>query len=84
MAKTRQIYGPSAHYECVSTCLKLDQSSYYQLDFLTPGISPRFASSRKQIRHRPKARMYPRFRPHRQQRCTIRDENFGFFFDLAI
>jgi len=28
--------------------------------------------------------MYPLFLPHRQQRLTIRDEYFGFLFDLAI
>lgn len=50
----------------------------YQLDFLMPGISPLFASSRKQIRQRSKPRIYPRLRPHRKQRRTIRVENFGF------
>jgi hypothetical protein len=31
--------------------------SFYQLDFLTPGICPAEAISRKQIRHKPKWRM---------------------------
>lgn len=56
---------------------------YHQLDFLTPGISRWLASSRKQIRHNSKSRIYPRFRPQRQQRRTIRVENFGFFCALT-
>lgn len=56
----------------------------YQLDFLTPGISPRLASSLKQIRHKSNARRYPRARPQRQHRFTRREENFGFFLDFAI
>ena len=58
--------------------------SYYQLDFLTPGISPLFASSRKQIRQRSNILMNPRFRPHRKHRLTLREENFGFFCARAI
>src|SRR3989344_1045384 len=54
---------------------------YYQLDFLTPGIFPSFASSRKQMRHNPKSRIYPRLRPHRKHRLTRREENFGVFND---
>src|SRR5438876_1606562 len=40
----------------------------YQLDFVTPGSSPTSARSRKQIRHRPNLRMYPRGRPQTWQR----------------
>ena len=36
---------------------------YYQETFLTPGISPTSALSRKQIRHNPNRRMYPRDLP---------------------
>lgn len=42
--------------------------SAYQLDFTTPGRLPRRASRRKQIRHNPNLRMYPRGRPHILQR----------------
>lgn len=45
---------------------------------------PSFASSRKHVRHRPKSRMNPRFRPHLKQRFTILDENFGFLLLRAI
>ena len=40
----------------------------YQEDFTTPGILPCNASSRKQMRHRPKRRIKPRGRPQRTQR----------------
>jgi len=30
------------------------------------------------MRHRSNARIYPRFLPHRKQRLTTLDENFGF------
>jgi hypothetical protein len=56
----------------------------HQLDFLTPGICPSLASSRKQIRHISKSRIYPCFRPQRQQRRTMRVENFGFCLALAF
>ncbi|KKT90885.1 MAG: hypothetical protein UW92_C0023G0010 [Candidatus Jorgensenbacteria bacterium GW2011_GWA2_45_13] len=56
----------------------------YQLDFFIPGISPLLASSRKQILHILKSRIYPLFLPQRKQRRTMRVENFGFFLDLAI
>ena len=58
--------------------------SHYQLDFLTPGIIPSFAYSLKQMRHRPKSRIYPCLRPHRKQRRTIRVLNLGFFWERAI
>jgi hypothetical protein len=41
---------------------------HYQLAFRTPGISPRSAISRKQIRQTPKRRMNARARPQRLQR----------------
>jgi len=46
----------------------------YQLDFVTPGSSPRNARSRKQMRHRPNLRIYARGRPQTLQRlccCTL-------------
>lgn len=61
-------------------CFKM----FYQLDFLTPGISPRLASSLKHIRQMPKSLIYPCNRPHLKQRRTMRVENFGFLLALAI
>src|SRR5436190_17321410 len=56
----------------------------YQLALRTPGIIPDSASSRKQIRHRPKRRRYARDRPHRLHRFFLREENFGFSFDFSM
>src|SRR5277367_6390941 len=56
----------------------------YQLALVTPGISPRRASSRKAMRLRPNLRMYARRRPERAQRLYLRVENFGVFFCLTI
>ena len=56
----------------------------YQEDFFTPGISPRLANSRKQIRHKPNIRIYARLRPQRKQRRTMRVENLGFLLARAI
>lgn len=56
----------------------------YQLLLRTPGISPLLASSRKQIRQMPNFLRYPRFRPHFQQRRTVRVENFGFLAARAL
>jgi len=56
----------------------------YQDDFFIPGILPSFANSRKQIRHKSKAPIYPLFLPHLKQRRTMRVENLGVFFALAI
>ena len=36
------------------------------------------------MRQRPKMRMNPWVRPQRQQRRTLREENFGARLDLAI
>ncbi|OHA32223.1 MAG: hypothetical protein A2928_01050 [Candidatus Taylorbacteria bacterium RIFCSPLOWO2_01_FULL_45_15b] len=49
-----------------------------------PGIIPSFANSLKQILHKSKSLIYPRFLPQRKQRRTIRELNFGFFFERAI
>jgi hypothetical protein len=40
----------------------------YQLDFITPGISPRKAMLRKQMRQIPNFRKKARGRPHMGQR----------------
>jgi len=42
--------------------------SPYQLDLVTPGRTPRWAISRKQMRHIPNRRMNARGRPHTWQR----------------
>jgi len=57
---------------------------YYHEDLRIPGICPSFASSRKQIRHKLKSRMYPRRRPQRKHLRTTRDLNFGFLLAFAI
>jgi hypothetical protein len=57
---------------------------FYQEDFFIPGISPWFAISRKQMRHKPNFLIYALFLPQRKQRLTMRLLYFGFFFDLAI
>jgi hypothetical protein len=62
----------------------INKLNTYQLDLVIPGISPLFANSLKQIRQSLNSPMYPRLRPQRQHRRTIRVEYFGFFFDLAI
>src|SRR5215208_1091712 len=56
----------------------------YQLAFLTPGIIPKSASSRKQIRQRPKRRRKARERPQRPQRLCTRTWNFGFRLLFSI
>src|SRR5712691_742070 len=52
----------------------------YQLDFVTPGISPFSASWRKHSRHSANLRRKPRGRPQRQQRFRCRQANLGFLF----
>jgi len=42
------------------------------------------ASSRKQMRHMPKSRMYARGRPQRRQRLYLRTPNFGVRFDFSM
>ena len=56
----------------------------YQDDLIIPGISPLDANSRKQMRQMSKSRIYPCFRPHRQQRRTILVEYFGLVLDLLV
>jgi hypothetical protein len=51
----------------------------YQLDFVTPGISPSEAYFRKQILHMSNFRRYPRALPQTLQRLTNLVEYFGFF-----
>lgn len=45
---------------------------------------PSLASSRKQIRQRPKSRIYPCRRPQRKQRFTARVLYLGVFWERAI
>ena len=57
-----------------SACRRWDPSSSWsvasshQLAFVTPGISPAWASSRRQTRQRPNLRYTERGRPHRRHR----------------
>ena len=64
--------------------MKLMKLNYYQLDLVMPGISPRLANSRKQIRHNLKSLIYALFLPQRQHLRTILVLNFGFLFDFTI
>ena len=54
------------------------------LEFLTPGIIPKSASSRKQMRQSPKRRRKARERPQRPQRLCTRTWNFGFRLLFSI
>src|SRR4051794_30364322 len=56
----------------------------YQLDLRTPGSSPAWAISRRQIRHRPNLRKTACGRPHRWQRVYPRTANFGLRAALLI
>ena len=56
----------------------------YQLALRTPGIIPNSASSRKQMRQRPKRRRNARARPHRLHRLFTRTANFGFLLLFSI
>src|SRR5690348_336837 len=49
----------------------------HQLDFVIPGITPWWASSRRQMRHTPNLRKYARERPQREQRWYERVWNFA-------
>src|SRR5262249_61626533 len=62
----------------------LHTSGDYQLDLTTPGISPRRAKPRKQIRHMANFRRYPRALPHTRQRLYKRTANFGVLFALLM
>jgi hypothetical protein len=53
----------------------------YQDAFLTPGISPRWAMFRKQMRQMVNLPMYARGRPQRLQRFRCRVLYFGVRFD---
>jgi len=57
---------------------------YYQLAFLTPGMSPSSARLRKQIRQIPNFRYTARGRPQSRHRCSDRVEYLGFRIALAI
>ena len=57
-------------------------ATHYQLDFVTPGINPRSAISRKQMRHKPNLRIYARGRPHREQRLCCWTACLGVRWDL--
>jgi hypothetical protein len=56
----------------------------YQLDLVTPGISPDRARLRKQMRHSWNFLRYPRGRPQRRHRLCARTWNFGFCLALAF
>src|ERR1039458_3221872 len=60
------------------------QSLPYQLDFMTPGISPFRARPRKHRRQIPNLRRKARGRPQIWQRLCCRTGNLGFLFALAI
>jgi hypothetical protein len=59
-------------------------SSAYQLDLMTPGISPLRAMVRKQMRQMPNFRKKARGRPHKGQRLYFRTANLGGRLALAI
>ena len=59
-------------------------SACYQLAIRTPGIKPRSANLRKQIRQMPNLRYTARGRPHSWQRHSRRVLNLGTRFALAI
>jgi hypothetical protein len=58
--------------------------SAYQLDLVTPGISPASARFRKQRRHSWNFLKYPRERPQRRHRLCARTLNFGVRLALAF
>jgi hypothetical protein len=57
---------------------------YYQLDLVTPVISPLDASLRKQILQIPNFLMNALGRPQSGHRLYLRTENFGFRCAFAI
>jgi hypothetical protein len=57
--------------------------SLYQLAFVTPGIFPSSANSRKQMRQIPNLRRYARGRPHLLHRKYALTLNFGGLFAFA-
>lgn len=66
----------------ISVSIRVFLCVTYHEALTMPGISPLDASSRKQILHKSKARMYPPFRPQRQQRLTTLVEYWGLVRDL--
>src|ERR1700712_1793928 len=62
----------------------VEQGVTYQLDLRTPGSSPAWAISRRQIRHRPNLRKTECGRPHRWQRVYPRTANLGLRFAFSI
>src|SRR5512136_2296824 len=58
--------------------------SLYQLDLMTPGISPCSARLRKQMRHIWNLRRKARGRPQTGQRLYCRTGNFSLRFACAI
>ena len=62
----------------INIIVALLMTSIYQLDLVTPGINPKPALSRKQRRHIPNFRRYPRERPQKEQRLYSRTLNFCF------
>src|SRR3954447_23414072 len=56
----------------------------HQLDFVRPGISPAWASSRRHTRQRPNLRNTERARPQRRHRVYPRTLNFGLPAALLI
>src|SRR5699024_5159300 len=66
------------------TTLPPSLTGVYQLAFLTPGICPLWASSRKQIRHNWNLRITECGRPQRLQRVYSRTLNFCGRCCLAI
>jgi hypothetical protein len=59
-------------------------SSTYHEALVTPGTTPLWAFSRKQIRHIANFRKKPRGRPQTLQRLCLRTENFGTRVALTI
>jgi hypothetical protein len=56
----------------------------YQLDFVTPGISPASAKFRKQMRQSWNFLRIPRGRPQRRQRLCARTRYLGFRLAFAF
>lgn len=64
--------------------LKLEFTITYQLDLVTPTISPQRAKLRKQIRHISNLRRYARGRPQIGHRLYFRVVNFLVFNVLIL
>jgi hypothetical protein len=61
-----------------------EKNPFYQLDLVTPVISPLDANLRKQIRHTPNFLIKALGRPHSGHRLYLRTANFGFRPAFAI